>query len=114
MNIFWYTDDSFSIPFALSEVRTLLKHTNENNLEDLMKSHPCLSWSYLLSILLRRKENDAAKHIFQNYRIKGYCNICVFYDFVVCVLIVCMCLYDFVMCVCLYDFGLQVRNTCWS
>ena len=114
MNIFCYTDEPFSIPFALSEVKKLLKHTHESNLEVWMKCHPCLSWSYLLSILLRKKENDAAKYIFQNYRIEGYCNFVICVCFMILLLCVfawfyCMCLYDFVMCV---YFGLQVFNSC--
>ena len=47
--------------------------THEFRLEDYIKSHPCLSWSVLISMLLQAKEKDAANYILQNheFHVKG-------------------------------------------
>ena len=53
---------------------------HEDRLEDCFKSHPCLSWSVLISTLIRAKEKEAAKIILQNheFQVKGYSyNYCV-------------------------------------
>ena len=47
-------------------------HAHEDRLEDCMKSHPCLSWSVLISTLLRAKEREAAIYILHNFPVKGY------------------------------------------
>ena len=75
-------------PLDASMYQTLSKMMNEEQLlsfmqaqahngtlEDWMKSHPCLSWSVLISTLIRAKLKDAANHILHNYAIhlKGYC-----------------------------------------
>ena len=46
---------------------------HEFRLEDCIKSHPCLSWSVLISMLLQAKEKDAANYILQNheFHVKG-------------------------------------------
>ena len=50
--------------------------THEFRLEDCVKSHPCLSWSVLISMLLQVKEKDAANYILQNceFHVKGTVN----------------------------------------
>ena len=42
-------------------------------LEDCIKSHPSLSWSVLISLLLRAKEKEVAKYVLQNhdFHVKG-------------------------------------------
>ena len=46
---------------------------HEFRLEYCIKSHPCLSWSVLISMLLQAKEKDAANYILQNheFHVKG-------------------------------------------
>ena len=79
----YYADDSFTsenIRDVLSKTKnkelvlsTFLAEANESRLEDCIKSHPCLSWSVFISILLKAKEKEAANYIFQNhdFHIKG-------------------------------------------
>ena len=47
---------------------------HEDRLEDCIKSHPCLSWSVLISMLFQAKQKDAANYIVQNLEliVKGY------------------------------------------
>jgi hypothetical protein len=52
---------------------SLLHAHRKASLKDCVKSHPCLSWSVLISVLLRAKEKAAASWILQNHElhIKG-------------------------------------------
>ena len=47
---------------------------NKRTLESWIKSHPCSSWSLLVSVLLRANKKDDAKCFLQKFHIKG----CVF------------------------------------
>ena len=42
-------------------------------LKDCLKSHPCFSWSVLISVLLKTKEKEAVNYILQNpeFHVKG-------------------------------------------
>ena len=80
---YYYIDESFTpenIHKALSKTKNeeeilSLMHaqTQEFRLEDCIKSHPCLSWSVLIAMLLQAKEKDAANYILQNheFHVKG-------------------------------------------
>ena len=74
------SDDSFVMCQTLSKkmneehiMSFLYAQSHEGTLEEWMKSHPCLSWSVLISTLLRAKEKEAAKFILQNHesQVKG-------------------------------------------
>ena len=78
-----YIDESFTpenIHKVLSTTKNeedilslMLAQAHESRLEDCIKSHPCLSWSVLISMLLQAKEKDAANYILQNheFQVKG-------------------------------------------
>ena len=81
---FYYIDESFTletIHCTLSKMKneeyvlsSLYAQAHEDRLEDCLKSHPCLSWSVLISMLLRARRMVAANYILQNYEfnMKGY------------------------------------------
>ena len=81
--LYCYIDESFTpenIRKVLSKTKgeeqiLSLMHAqaHEFRLEDCIKSHPCLSWSVLISMLLQAKEKDAANYILQNheFHVKG-------------------------------------------
>ena len=78
-----YIDESFTpenIHKVLSKTKNeeqilslMLAQAHEFRLEDCIKSHPCLSWSVLISMLIEAKEKDAANYILQNheFHVKG-------------------------------------------
>ena len=57
---------------------------NKRKLDDWIKSHPCSSWSLLVSVLLRANKKEDAKCILQKFHIKGwdFCNTGVEYLYV--------------------------------
>ena len=75
-------DDSFDMCQTLSKkmneeqiMSFLHAQAHDGTLTDWMKSHPCLSWSVLISTLIRAKEKATAHHMLRNHKflVKGYC-----------------------------------------
>ena len=76
-------DDSFTpdnVHNVLSKTKSeehllsiIRAEAHKYKLEDCIKFHPSLSWSVLISLLLRAKEKEVAKYVLQNheFHVKG-------------------------------------------